>query len=202
MGKGAKAYHRIKTRRAPHNGYTYTKALRARSSGSAVQARWRDAAAGAHVHRSDAGRRPRGRVIRRSGSRTGPTIIGYRYDRKSGLYRRAVDGRAQIDPADGKRVTTRNVVVLFQRYRIDTKIEPGHARPVVGSVGKGTAWIFREGKLVKGRWEKATDIAPTRLLDKDGKEIPLVRGRTFFQVVPTGTKVTHRARIAVARSGG
>ena len=32
-----------------------------------------------------------------------------------------------------------------------------------------------------------------RLFDNDGNEIPLVRGRTFFQVVPNGTKVTYRA---------
>ena len=108
------------------------------------------------------------------------------------MYRRDVDGKAQIDPADRRRVTTRNVVVLFMPYRIDTKVEPGHARPIVGSVGSGKAWVFREGTLVKGRWEKATDIAPTRLVDKAGKEIPLVRGRTFFQVVPIGTKVTYR----------
>ena len=41
--------------------------------------------------------------------------------------------------------------------------------------------------------EQGEDVAPTLLLDTEGKEIPLVRGRTFFQVVPNGTKVTHRA---------
>jgi hypothetical protein len=193
MGKGAKAFHRINTRRAPHNGYTNTKALWAQVK-RLRGPRTMDATlppVRTFIDPTPVADRPASQTIRIP-YRT--AIIGYRYDRKSGLYRRDVDGRAQIDPADRKRVTTRNVVVLFQRYRIDTKVEPGHARPVVGSVGKGTAWIFREGKLVKGRWEKATDIAPTRLLDKDGKEIPLVRGRTFYQVVPTGTKVTYRAR--------
>jgi hypothetical protein len=118
-------------------------------------------------------------------------IVGYRYDRASGLYRRSVDGRAQIDPADGKRVTARNVVVLFMSYRVDSTIERGHARPVVGSTGSGKAWIFREGVLIKGTWRKPHDDSLTRLLDADGKEIPLARGRTFFQIVPKSTKVAH-----------
>jgi hypothetical protein len=192
MGKGAKAFHRIKSRRAPHNGYTNTKALWAqvkrlggpRTMDPALPRR-------TFIEPTPAADRPASQTIRIP-YRT--AIIGYRYDRKSGMYRRDVDGKAQIDPADRRRVTTRNVVVLFMPYRIDTKVEPGHARPIVGSVGSGKAWVFREGTLVKGRWEKATDIAPTRLVDKAGKEIPLVRGRTFFQVVPIGTKVTYRGR--------
>jgi hypothetical protein len=33
----------------------------------------------------------------------------------------------------------------------------------------------------------------TRVFDASGAEIPLVRGRTFIQVVPIGTKITYRA---------
>jgi Protein of unknown function (DUF3048) C-terminal domain len=88
-------------------------------------------------------------------------------------------------------VTARNVVVLFQPFRIDTKIEPGHSRPVVGSIGSGKAWIFREGKVVSGTWRKREATGPTRLFDAKGIEIPLIRGRTFFQIVPLGTKVSH-----------
>lgn len=191
LGKGARAFHRIKSRRAPHNGYTNTKALWAqvkRLGGPKTM----DATLPrrAFIDPLPAAERPARQTIRIP-YRT--AIIGYSYDRKSGLYRRSVDGRAQIDPADDRRVTTRNVVVLFMPYRVDSTIEPGHARPVVGSVGSGKAWVFREGSLVKGRWEKPTDTALMRLLDKDGNEIPLVRGRTFFQIVPTGTKVTSRA---------
>jgi hypothetical protein len=129
-----------------------------------------------------------GRQTIRVPYRTG--VITYDYDARSNLYRRSVDGRAQVDPADGKRVTTRNVVVLFQPYRIDTTIERGHSRPVIDIIGKGPAWVFREGRLVKGTWSKASIDGLTLLVDERGQEIPLVRGRTFFQVVATKTKVT------------
>jgi hypothetical protein len=187
LGSGARAFHRIKTRHAPHNGYTLTKALRAMAiklGGPATL--------GPEVFRrpfvdaSPLGSRAASQAIRIP-YRTG--VIDYRYDRATNRYLRSVDGHAQIDPADGKRVTTTNVVVLFQSFHTDSKIEPGHARPVVGDIGKGAAWVFREGKLVKGTWRKADETATTRLFDAAGVEIPLIRGRTFFQIVPKGTRV-------------
>ena len=75
-------------------------------------------------------------------------------------------------------------------YKTDTKIEPGHSRPVVGNIGTGRALVFREGRVTEGTWSKADEVAPTHLFDAAGVEIPLVTGRTFFQIVPLDTKVT------------
>ncbi len=192
LGRGSTAYHRIKTRAAPHNGYTSTDKLRsvAKLLGAAAalddqvfRRPFRDA-------RPDAGRAP-GQSVRIPYS---TNVITYRYDAATNLYRRSVDGKAQVDPADGRRVTTTNVVVLFQKFRIDTRIEPGHARPDLTIVGKGKAIVYQEGRRIEATWRKLDDTGPTRLFDAaTGTELPLVRGRTFFQVVPTGTKVTDRA---------
>jgi DUF3048 family protein len=187
-GSGA-AFHRIKTRKAPHNAYTSTGALRkmiAKKGGPATLA--------ASIHRrpfvDESPLDARGiRQAIRVPYQTG--VVTYDYDRASNLYRRSIDGRAQIDPADGKRVTTRNVVVLFQKYRIDTTLEAGHSRPVIDDIGKGTAWIFSEGRFTSATWVKPSIEATTRLVDSAGKELPLVRGRTFFQIVNVGAKVTH-----------
>ena len=119
-------------------------------------------------------------------------VIEYQFDRASDLYKRIVGGKLQVDPADGKVVTTRNLVVMFQTFRTNTKIEPGHSRPVLGSIGTGRALVFREGRVVEATWSKKDEVAPTKLLDASGNEIPLVTGRTFFQIVPIGTKVTVR----------
>ena len=76
-------------------------------------------------------------------------IITYSYDRERNLYLRSVDGRPHIDAADDKRVSVTNVVVLYQKFRIDTKIEPGHSRPDFTTIGSGKALVFREGKVVR-----------------------------------------------------
>ncbi len=186
---GKPTYHRISTRRAPHNAYTSTAALRktvvARGAEDVIAV---DAYRRQFIDESPVDARGTGRSIRVP-YRTG--LVTYAYDRATNLYLRSVDGKAQKDPADGKRVTTRNVVVLFMKFRIDTKIEPGHARPVVESIGTGKAWVYREGRVVLGTWRKDSATSPTILYDADGKELPLVRGRTFYQIVPLGTKVSH-----------
>lgn len=184
----AKPFHRISSRSKPHNAYTNTAALR----------KVIPALKGPALMPVDLGRRPfvdelpyDARGVKQTIKvpyRTG--VIGYAYDRVRNVYRRSVDGRAQIDPADKKPVTTRNVVVLFMKVTMDTKIEPGYSRPVIANIGYGKALIFREGRLVVGRWRKGSATDLTRIFDASGRELPLVRGRTFFQIVPIGTKVT------------
>jgi len=187
MARGNKAYHRIKSRKAPHNAYTSTAALRRMAlklGGPETM--------GGNLHRRPfrdpipLALRPDGQSIRIP-YRT--NTITYAYDPSTDQYLRSINGKPHVDPADDRRVTTSNIVVLFQKFRIDTKIEPGHSRPDITSLGKGKAWIFAEGRRITGTWSKASDTAPTRFLDPDGNEIALVRGRTFIQVVPPGTKV-------------
>ena len=191
LGRGARAFHRIASRRAPHNGYTSTVALRAmarRLGAPAIMPA--DLARRRFLDPAPLADRAAAQTIRIP-YRTG--IVGYRYDRAADLYTRILDGRVQVDPADRKVVTTRNVVVLFQTFRTDSTIERGHARPVLGSIGHGTAWVFHEGRLVKGTWRKLTTVGLLRLYDSTGAEIRLVSGRTFFQIVPLRTAVTSRA---------
>ena len=188
LGSGGHAYHRVSSRTAPHNGYTSTKALRAMELklGGPISidpATWRRPFT-APAPRASLPAAQHLVVPYRTGR------IDYRFDPASDLYRRSVDGKTQIDPADGKAVTTRNVVVLFMSFHTDSHIEPGHARPVVGDIGTGRALVYREGRRIEGTWAKTDELAATHLFDSSGAEIPLVTGRTFFQIVPLNTKIT------------
>ncbi len=118
---------------------------------------------------------------------------GYTYDKASNSYLRSVAGKAQYDKADGKRVTARNVVVLWMGLSVDPESEPHHHRPLLDHIGKGRALVFHDGHVIKGTWRKATASGLTRFFDEAGHEIPLVRGRIFIQVVPKGTDVTYKA---------
>ncbi|HEX8940322.1 MAG TPA: DUF3048 C-terminal domain-containing protein, partial [Candidatus Limnocylindrales bacterium] len=90
--------------------------------------------------------------------------------------------------------TGRNVVVLFMALSIDPGSEPGYARPVLAQIGTGRALVFHDGKVWQGTWSKASDGDLTRFYDSAGVEVPLVRGRIFIQVVPTGTNVAWKAQ--------
>jgi Protein of unknown function (DUF3048) N-terminal domain/Protein of unknown function (DUF3048) C-terminal domain len=187
MGAGNAAYHRISTRKAPHNAYTSSTDL------------WRVAATlgGGGTIDPDVHVRPfrdDGPAADRPGSQTisipyRTVKVGYGYDPVTNSYLRSLDGKAHIDPMDGQQVTARTIVILYMTFRTDNTIEAGHNRPVLGYLGNGTATILMEGVAVEGTWSKESETAPTLILGPDGNELPLVRGRIFIQVVPKGTKV-------------
>lgn len=185
------AFHRIKSRKAPHNAYTDTKTLRKVGLGRGMpETQAPGFGVRAYVDDAPLADRPASATINVPYPRG---AASYTYDRAKNLYLRSVAGRAQIDDGDGKRVTARNVVVLFMRKSIDPNSEPGHARIVLDQYGSGQALVFREGRVWKATWRKKWASNITQFFGADGKQIPLVRGRTFFQVVPTGTKVTYKA---------
>lgn len=188
IGSGNPAYHRTSDRRAPHNAYTTTADLRRVATKLGAPATYGETL---HVRpfRDDS-------PTERRGTKQTVTIpfntvtVSYAYDAKANNYRRLLGGKPHIDRADGKPVTARTVVVMYVKFRLDSKIEPGHARPVMTDIGTGNALIVSEGKTIAATWSKASAEAPTRLLDAEGAEIPFIRGRIFFEVVPIGTKVS------------
>jgi hypothetical protein len=116
--------------------------------------------------------------------------VGYQYDPKTDTYLRIIDGKPEIDPANNSQVYARNVVVMYQAVSLDPQTDPGYNRILLGNVGSGKATLFIEGKTISATWNKTSNTALTRFYDSSGKEIPLVRGEIFMQVVPTGTTVT------------
>jgi len=56
--------------------------------------------------------------------------------------------------------------------------------------GTGDANVYRDGQVIHGAWSKPSVEASLQWLDGAGKQIPLDRGNTWIEVVPTGTSVT------------
>jgi hypothetical protein len=131
--------------------------------------------------------------------------VGYRYDRASNTWLRSVDGREQHDAlatpnrgngtiGSGPRIAPTTVVVMVVPIRRSKAIEgPALGRLEADSLGKGTAWIFADGRVTKGTWHKSAPADRTRFLDGSGHEIVFPRGQIFVQVVPK----TSAARFSV-----
>jgi hypothetical protein len=180
---------RIKTRFAPHNVYTSSKYMRllVKAVHAPVsvnyKAHWQFAADAPVAERPT------------SGSMRVPylaNVITYAYQRSTNTYLRSVtkEGK-QIDAATKKRIAPKNVVVIFMSFAPLNDGSKKH-RLEAQFTGTGKAWVFTNGKLVKGTWRKTSITAPTQLLGPDGKPITLTVGQTFVQVVPLGTNVTYK----------
>ena len=109
--------------------------------------------------------------------------MGYRYDEKTGRYRRSMPWGPHV-LADGTRVAPDNVLVIRagQRYaKIYTGA--GHDEPIHDIVrARGTFLYFRAGRYVTGGWTKGEIDQPFRFSLADGRPLKMGPGQTFVEL--------------------
>lgn len=182
---GEPEFHRVTSRRSPHNVYTSGKQLRriAKAVGAKdgeLKAPWRFAPDEILPRRPDGGRISVSYLA---------NTVRYDYDRRTNRYLRTVSREGkQHDAATGERVAPSNVIVMLVRFG---RLDDGSSkqRLEADQIGKGTAWIATNGKTIKGTWQKKSEKAPTKFYDAEGNEVTLTVGQTFIQVMPIGSKV-------------
>ena len=97
----------------------------------------------------------------------------------------------------GPRIAPTTVVVMVVPIRRSSAIEgPALGRLEADSLGSNTAWIFADGRVTKGTWQKRTPTDRTRFLDAAGHEIVFPRGQIFIQVIPKASAATFSVQIA------
>ena len=85
----------------------------------------------------------------------------------------------------GARVKADNVIVM-QIHIAGTGIRDvaGNASPLDVTVGRGKAWVFRDGSVVAGTWHRAKISSPLTFVDASGTAIALHPGRTWIELLP------------------
>ncbi len=81
-----------------------------------------------------------------------------------------------------------NVIIQFTKERGPVDKE-GHM--IYTTTGAGKALVFQNGEAVEGTWSKQTQALRTKYLDSKGKEISLVKGKIWIEIVPAGNEVTY-----------
>jgi hypothetical protein len=113
----------------------------------------------------------------------------WRWKKSAGVYERSVRGKAAVDAAGNKRITARNVVVMWARYSaLDADIA-GDGGYDVSLGGSGQATVFRDGVKIDGKW-KADGESPPRFVAEGGSAIRLAPGNTWFEVIPLSANIT------------
>jgi hypothetical protein len=103
---------------------------------------------------------------------------------------RSQDGDQHIDAASDEIIRATNVVVL------QTKTDNSFRDPKYGPIPRtvmidsGIAWVFSNGKRVKGTWTKASQSAPIQLFDAAGAPIKLAVGNTWIELMGEPSKIT------------
>jgi hypothetical protein len=91
---------------------------------------------------------------------------------------------------DGQQVAADNIVVMVVELRETGIVDAaGTPSPDVEVVGSGPAYVIRDGRVVRGTWERDGRNDVTRLLNRQGDTIPLSPGRTWVELFPSDREV-------------
>ena len=117
------------------------------------------------------------------------TVVRYEWDGSG--FARSPFGVAHVMADSKERIKPANVVVQFVDYRSSGFIDStGAASPEAVLEGEGEAWVFTDGKLIRGRWVRPGRGDVTQLLDAGGQPIALTPGRTWVELAPGAGSAT------------
>jgi hypothetical protein len=103
---------------------------------------------------------------------------------------RSQDGDQHIDAASNEIIRATNVVVL--KTKTDNSFRDPKYGPIPRTVmiDSGIAWVFSNGKRIKGTWTKASQSSPIQLVDDSGAPIKLAIGNTWIELMGEPSKIT------------
>jgi hypothetical protein len=175
------AYERDQTREAPHNLYTTTQALyEVGGQGPPPPAQFtyrkRPPAKGKQVESVNL-------------DFSSSADVFWRFDGGSGRWLRSHGDEPHLLEGDVQ-VQADNVVVQLVELR-DTGIRDaaGNPSPEAITVGSGKAFVFRDGRMVEGTWERPDEGDTTTFLDQKGRRIALKPGITWVELFPKDKSV-------------
>ena len=67
---------------------------------------------------------------------------------------------------------------------VDEWLSSDGVHEAMTTIGSNTAYIFQNGKAIKGAWKKDSRESQIKFYDASGNEVALVPGQTWISAVP------------------
>lgn len=116
----------------------------------------------------------------------GGTKTKFKYNSKTKMYTRIVNGKEYKDHNTKESYTTKNIIIV----KISHKMMPDNYYWDLKNTGEGNGYYITNGKSVPIKWKKDSRNAKSKYYYTDGREIEVNDGRTYIEVNTTSQKVT------------
>lgn len=100
----------------------------------------------------------------------------FEYNEEDNLYYRYQHGKEHTDEMNDEQLAVSNIV--FKICYGERRDEKGYLAFAVH--GTGDAYVFTNGKVIKGTWKRNSDYEPNVFLDENGEEIVFNQGKTWI----------------------
>jgi Protein of unknown function (DUF3048) N-terminal domain/Protein of unknown function (DUF3048) C-terminal domain len=104
--------------------------------------------------------------------------IRWEWDAEAGTFARYQEGTRHVDVVHGDIFAT-NVVVMVSSYG---KSSIDNRSPEAETVGSGPVYVFSNGQVVTGRWQRSTVLDTFHFTDGSGEPIRLNPGNTWVEL--------------------
>ncbi len=112
--------------------------------------------------------------------------LNYVYNKSGNYYLRNMGGKAHLDYNTGQQITAKNVVVIVTDI-LGPLDKYGHMD--VRTTGNGFVYVFQDGNVIQGSWQRGSIYEPYVFKDSSGRVISLNGGATWIAVVQSAEKV-------------
>ncbi|MBU0648528.1 DUF3048 domain-containing protein [Patescibacteria group bacterium] len=108
------------------------------------------------------------------------------YTSDTNEYLRYHDNEAHEDK-DGTSITAKNIAIMVTQ----ASVIDNEGRLNLETLGKGKAWVFRDGGVLEATWQKIDPESRLRFYDVTGREIEFNRGTTWVEVARDSWRVEY-----------
>jgi hypothetical protein len=91
-----------------------------------------------------------------------------------------------MDAYTNAQVAVTNIILQYAPHRAVESVN----YVLVDFLGTGKAEFFIQGKFMSGTWQKDSDTAITKFYDDAGKELVLLPGNTWIQLIHSKVQVS------------
>lgn len=103
----------------------------------------------------------------------------FTYNADDGLYYRTQLNAPQKDEYNGEQIAVSNVVFKV----CHGEVRDDHGYLAFGVHGTGDAYVFTNGRVIKGTWQRDSNYDPNLFLDEKGEEIVFNQGKTWICII-------------------
>jgi hypothetical protein len=180
-------YQRVNTRQSPHNVYTSIASLNALEKAKGYTA----SSYTGFAHKTDnPAATPTATSINFNPSSSDFTDH-YNYNHATNDYLRNVGGEPDMDvdqAGNETQVSPKVVIALVMQQGL----EADGLHTTYGTIGTGQAYIFQDGTVTSGEWQKTSNTAQITFTNTKGQVIALDAGQTWITIVGSSSDISYQ----------
>ena len=181
-------YHRISSRPAPHNVYTSLSDL----MNLEAKLGWTSSNYSGWPRKPDAPvANPNATTINFNPSYS-TYNVSYSYNKKTDSYERSEGGAPQIGANTHQQIDPKVVIGMIVPWSQGPLDTSDAYYSVYQTIGQGQAYVFQDGTVTIGQWNKASAQAPLTFTTDNNQPLKLNAGQTWITVLASKSQINYQ----------